>query len=77
VCIQQSKSGLLNYLHPKQFRPASGEYKTQGLPLQESVDVIKNASEKLSVAKEEGGESVSTIKKKPWIFHIDHCLSDT
>jgi hypothetical protein len=32
---------------------------THGLPLQESVDIMKNASEKLSAAKEEAGESVS------------------
>jgi hypothetical protein len=33
---------------------------TQGLPLQESTDITKNASEKLSAVKGEVGESVST-----------------
>jgi hypothetical protein len=43
---------------------------TQGLPLQESMDTMKNASEKLSVVKKEAGESVSTklqalLKRNP------------
>jgi hypothetical protein len=33
---------------------------TQGLPLQECMDIMKNASGKLSVMKGEAGESVST-----------------
>jgi hypothetical protein len=32
----------------------------QGFPLQESVDIMKNTSEKLSVVKGEAGESVTT-----------------
>jgi hypothetical protein len=44
-CIQWSKSGL----HPKQFRLNSREYKT--FPLQESVYIIKHASEKLCAVK--------------------------
>jgi hypothetical protein len=31
--------------------------RTQGLPLQESRDIMKNANEKLSVVKMEAGES--------------------
>jgi hypothetical protein len=43
---------------------------TQGLPLQESMDIMKNASEKLSDVKGEAGESVSTkvqvvLKRNP------------
>jgi hypothetical protein len=33
---------------------------TQGLPLQESMDIMRNASEKFSVLKGEADESVST-----------------
>jgi hypothetical protein len=33
---------------------------TQGLPLQESIEIMRNASEKLSAVKGEAGESVST-----------------
>jgi hypothetical protein len=42
---------------------AAGKYKTirkSGLPLQESMDIMKNASEKFSVARGKAGESVST-----------------
>jgi hypothetical protein len=43
---------------------------TQGLPLQESSDIMKNASEKLSAVKGEAGESVSiklyaVLKRNP------------
>jgi hypothetical protein len=43
---------------------------TQGLPLQKSMDTMKNASEKLSFVKDEAGESVSIklqaiIKRNP------------
>jgi hypothetical protein len=34
--------------------------KTQGLPLQQSVNILKNESEKLSVVNGEAGEIVST-----------------
>jgi hypothetical protein len=47
---------------------------TQGLPLQESMDIMKNAREELSVVKGEAGESVHEVadsaKKRPWIFDI-------
>jgi hypothetical protein len=53
---------------------------TQELPLQESTDIMKNASEKPSAVKGEPDESVSTklkavLKRKPWIFDIYECLS--
>jgi hypothetical protein len=43
---------------------------TQGLLLQESMDIIKNASEKLSAVKGEAGESISAelqvvLKRNP------------
>jgi hypothetical protein len=55
---------------------------TQGLPLQESMDVMKNASGNLSDVRGEAGENVSTklqavLKKKPCIFDIYQRLSST
>jgi hypothetical protein len=44
-CTQRSKSDLFNCLHPKQFRLAPGDMKrleTQGLPLQEFMDIMKS-----------------------------------
>jgi hypothetical protein len=55
---------------------------TQGLPLQESMGMMKNASEKITVVKGEAGEKcvhqvAGGVKKKPWIFSIYQCLSGT
>jgi hypothetical protein len=52
---------------------------TKGLPLQESMDVMKIASEKRNAVKWESGESVSHqvaggVKNKPWIVDIYQCL---
>jgi hypothetical protein len=52
------------------LRESTKRLETQGLPLQGSMDIMKNASEKLSAVKGEAGESVSTklqavLKRNP------------
>lgn len=79
--IQRSKSGLFNCLHLKQYCLASREYKTyRNLRTfsAESMGIMKNASEKLSVVKGEAGESVhqveSSVTEKHLHFDIYQCL---
>jgi hypothetical protein len=53
---------------------------TQGFPLQESMDIMKRGSRKLSVVKGEAGKSFQVaggVKKKPWIFDIYRCWAGT
>jgi nucleoid DNA-binding protein len=65
--VHESQGAVSNQKWPlqlftlKQFRLASREYKKFRNPrLQESMDIMENASEKFSAVKEEAGESVST-----------------